>query len=303
MKSKVASVALLLALSGCQMHPTVPTPADIEASEKGSTAYLKTLTDDQLKSYDDDRDAYLKGLKDNSADAKKAYALDVLNSQRTLGTLGYGTLFTGIVDRRTHDALSLYQKNRGIFQSGNVDVVTSFALEQDEVLLNKRLIRTGIFSFFAEMWNQYFSADGAWDYQNKNDYYAQASHIECEPKTRICTESDAVLGFGTSLVVVTKDYSITKWDDYRILAEFVDQPCEKDELDIIRDTQQVTLHMIAIDKENPKCKDLLGDETTIDAHLIDMTKVEMQRMEDLGKKREALFIYSDSAKKILEASK
>jgi hypothetical protein len=34
-----------------------------------------------------------------------------------------------------------------------------------------------------------------------------------------------------------------------------------------------------------------------------MTKVEMQRMEDLGKKREALFLYSDSAKKILEASK
>jgi hypothetical protein len=70
-----------------------------------------------------------------------------------------------------------------------------------------------------------------------------------------------------------------------------------------RDTQTVTLHMISIDKKNPKCKDLMGDETTIDAHLIDLRNLEMQRTEELEKKREALFLYSDSAKNILEPAK
>ncbi len=303
MKSRIASVALLLALNGCRTSLDAPTPADIDASEKGSTAYLKALTDEQRKSYDDEKATYLKGLKDDPAGTKKTYAFDVLESQRTLGSLGYGTLFTGVVDRRTQFALSLYQKNKGIYQSGNVDTVTSFALEQDEVLLNKRIIGTGFFTFFAQMWNQYFSVDGAWDYQNKNDYYVQASHIECNPKSRSCAESDAVLGFGTALMVTTKDYNITKWDDYRILAEFTDLPCEKDQLEIVRDTQEVTLHMVSIDKANPSCKNLMGDATIIDAHLIDMRKLETQRMEELGKKREALFLYSDSAKKVLEPAK
>lgn len=303
MKPTFAYVALLIALSGCRIPPSAPTPGDIQDSEKGSAAYLKTLTEDQHKSYEDQKAAYLKGLKDDPAEAKKTYAFDVLNSQKTLGCLGYGTLFTGVVDSRTQDALSLYQKKRGIFQSGNVDVVTTFALQQDEMLLSKRIVTTGFFSFFAQMWNRYFSVDGAWDYQNKSDYSAQASNIECDPKSRLCKESDAVLGFGTALVVVTKDYNITQWDDYRILAEFSYLPCEKDQLEIVRDTQTVTLHMISIDKDNPHCKDLMGDATTIDAHLIDMRKLEMQRMTELGKKRDALFLYSDSAKKIIEAAK
>jgi hypothetical protein len=290
-------------MAGCRIQPSAPTSGEIEDSEKGSAAYLKTLTDDQRQSYKDAKDGYLKGLKDDPVEAKKIYALDVLDSQKTLGSLGYGTLFTGVVDRRTQDALSLYQKNRGIFPSGNVDAVTSFALAQDEMLLNKRIITTGFFSFFAQMWNRYFSVDGAWDYQNKDDYNVQASNIACDPKSRICTESDAVLGFGTSLVVVTKDYNITRWDDYRILAELTYLPCEKDQMEIVRDTQKVTLHMISIDKDNPHCKDLMGDATTIDAHLIDMRELDRQRMTELGKKRDALFLYSDSAKKIIEAAK
>ena len=110
------------------------------------------------------------------------------------------------------------------------------------MLLNKRIITTGFFSFFAQMWNRYFSVDGAWDYQNKDDYNVQASNIACDPKSRICTESDAVLGFGTSLVVVTKDYNITRWDDYRILAELTYLPCEriKWRLSVIRQKSRFT---------------------------------------------------------------
>ncbi|MGD0158587.1 MAG: hypothetical protein ABSB50_21060 [Terracidiphilus sp.] len=303
MKSKIASVALLLSLSGCRVPPTAPTPADIEASERGSTAYLKALTDDERKNYNNQKAAYLKSLKDNPADAKKEYAFYVLESQKTLGTLGYGTLFTGSVDRRTQDALSRYQKSKGIFQSGNVDLVTSFALSQDEMLLDKRIVTPGGFFYFAQFWNGYFSADGAWDYQNKGDNSVQASHIECNPKSRLCTESDAVLGFGTALVVTTKDYNITKWDDYRILAELTDPPCERDQLEIVRDTQTVTRHIILINKDNPHCKDFMNQETTIDAHLIDLRDLGEQRTADLAKKREALFQYSESAKKIMEAWK
>ena len=303
MKAKIASVTLLLALGGCRVPPAPPTPADVEASEKGSTAYLKNLTDDERKSYNDLKDGFLKGLKDNPADAKKEYAFYVLESQKTLGTLGYGTLFTGSVDRRTQDALSRYQKSKGIFQSGNVDVLTSFALSQDEMLLDKRIVTPGGFFYFAQFWNGYFSADGAWDYQNKNDNSVQASHIECNPKSRLCTESDAVLGFGTALVVTTKDYNITKWDDYRILAELTDPPCKRDQMEIVRDTQKVTLHTISIDEDNPHCKELMGGATVIDAHLIDMRDLDAQRTADLAKKREALFQYSESAKKIMEAWK
>jgi hypothetical protein len=303
MKLTFVCVALSIALSGCRVPISAPTPKEIEDSEKGSTAYLKTLSDDQRKSYDDQKDAYLKGLKDDPAGARKTYSFDVLDSQKTLGSLGYGTLFTGVVDSRTQNALSLYQKNKGIFPSGNLDVVTSFSLAQDEALLNKRIITTGFFSFFAQMWNRYFSVDGAWDYQNKDDYSVQASHIECDPKSRLCAESDAVLGFGTALVVATKDYNITQWDDYRILAELTDLPCEKDQLEIVRDTQKVTLHMISIDKTNPSCKDLMGEATAIDAHLMDLKDLNMQRMNDLEKKRTALFQYSESAKKIIESAK
>ena len=99
MKSTLACVALLITMAGCRIQPSAPTSGEIEDSEKGSAAYLKTLTDDQRQSYKDAKDGYLKGLKDDPVEAKKIYALDVLDSQKTLGSLGYGTLFTGVVDK------------------------------------------------------------------------------------------------------------------------------------------------------------------------------------------------------------
>jgi hypothetical protein len=47
----------------------------------------------------------------------------------------------------------------------------------------------------------------------------------------------------------------------------------------------------------------MGDATIIDAHLIDMKKLNIQRMTELEKKRDALFLYSESARKIIEAAK
>ena len=116
MKSKIASVTLLLALGGCRVPPAVPIPADIEASEKGSTAYLKTLTNEQRQSYDDQKAAYLKGLKDNPAGTKKEYAFYVLESQKTLGTLGYGTLFTGSVDEERRMRCPATKRARASFR-------------------------------------------------------------------------------------------------------------------------------------------------------------------------------------------
>jgi hypothetical protein len=47
----------------------------------------------------------------------------------------------------------------------------------------------------------------------------------------------------------------------------------------------------------------MGEATTIDAHLMDMKELDMQRMTELGKKRDALILYSDSANRIIEAAK
>jgi hypothetical protein len=74
-------------------------------------------------------------------------------------------------------------------------------------------------------------------------------------------------------------------------------------MEIIRDAQTVTLHMISTDKGNPYCKDLMGESTTIDAHLVDGKKISSPRMVEYFKKRAALFQYSDSAKKVIEQMK
>ena len=304
MKSKLFFVGLLLAMSGCQVHQSAPTSVDLQSWERGSAAYLQKLTPDERKNYEDAKGEWLKTATGDPAAFKKDNAEAVLFAQRTLGSLGYGVLFTGEFDRSTKQAVSHYQKNNGIFQSGYLDPLTDFAISRDEALLNKGLVSLGLFNFYARSWNHYFAVDGSWDYQNKDDNMAQTSHIECETTTRLCNESYAGLGFGTALVVGIKGYNVTRWDDYRIVAELLTTPCEKDELEIVRDTQTVTLHMTLIDRDKANCKGYAGEATTEDAHLIDGRKTTtMEKQNEMSKKREALYEYSESAKKIIEELK
>jgi hypothetical protein len=303
MKSSSVCLALLLLLIGCKSSPSQSTPESIKVAEQGSAAYLHSLSVNDRKSYDDLNAEWLKDQGSDPAAFKKYYASVVVESQTILGRLGYGTLFTGIVDDRTRNALLGYQKKNGIFQSGSVDPLTFYALDKDEKVLDESIVTTDWFIFNARSWNRYFSAEGAWDYKNKDEFIVQSDQIECDKSSGTCTDASASLVASSSLGVVTNSYRITKWDDYRILAELVDLPCEKDQIEIVRDEQTVTMHMISIDKDNPACNKLMGNPTTIDAHLVDWKKIGMPRIETLQKKRALLLQYSDSAKEIIQAGK
>jgi hypothetical protein len=87
-KATLACVALTVTLSGCRVPPSAPTPKETDDSEKGSTAYLKTLNEAQRKSYDDLKADWLKYLKNDPAAAKKNYIHATLQSQMILGEMG-----------------------------------------------------------------------------------------------------------------------------------------------------------------------------------------------------------------------
>ena len=194
--------------------------------KKGSTAYLKTLTNEQRQSYDDQKAAYLKGLKDDPAGTKKEYAFYVLDPRKHLALWGTGHCSQEVSIENAGCAVPL-PKERGHLSEWQCQRSNIVCAVSNEMLLDKRIVTPGGFFYFAQFWNGSFSADGAWDYQNKGDNSVQASHIECNPKSRLCTESDAVLGFGTALAVTTKDYGVAKSDGDRILAELTNPPCER----------------------------------------------------------------------------
>jgi hypothetical protein len=298
---------LLLVFVGCKVQPSTPTPMAIDDAEKGSTAYLQSLGPENRKSYDDLKADWINKQKGGSADFEKTYfPRAVLQSQTILGELGYGTLFTGIVDDRTRDALLLYQKKNGIFQSGNVDPLTWFSLGEDEKVLNDRLTLTSSFFFFAKRWNEYFSANGAWDYKNKDEGTIDSSTIECDKSSGTCKEADGIemTLFGMSSVQVsTTDFRIIKWNDFEIVAEDTALNCEKDQIVIVRDERTVTMHMISTNPGNEDCRKLMGDTSTIDAHLKGEEEIGKARREAIQKKRASLLQFSDTAKQIIQAGK
>jgi hypothetical protein len=51
---------------------------------------------------------------------------------------------------------------------------------------------TASYFFFSREWNRYFSADGAWDYQNKEGDYIQSSTIKCDKSLRKCTQANGI---------------------------------------------------------------------------------------------------------------
>lgn len=306
MKRKLVCLIALVIFSGCKTETSAPTPAEIDESEKGSATFLQALKSDDRKSYDDLKADWQKQMKtDNKAALNRLYSQAVLQSQTILGRMGYGTLFTGSVDARTREALLQYQKNKGIFQSGNVDPLTYFALDADDKIMDDRLVSPTTFSFFGKDWNNYFLADGAWDYKNQTGSWPVSSHIECTKSERLCIESDgtdvSLLGFA-NVVASTTEFQISKWTDYEIDAEDV-EPCETDQMVVVRDEKLVTMHMVATRPDSISCHNFMGDAPVLDAHLKDGVEMENPHREDVQKKRTALYQFSDTAKKIMEPSK
>lgn len=305
MKSSLICIGALVVLVGCKTKMLAPTPAEIDEAEKGSATYLQTLKADDRKSYDDLKADWLKQGKSDPAATNRFYSQAVLQSQTVLGQMGYGTLFTGTVDARTRSAIMQYQKEKGIYQSGNIDPVTFFALTADEDLLNERLVTPSTYNFYGDNWNEYFSADGGWDYRNQAGSWPVSSHIECSKSESLCTESDgteaSIFGF-TSVQATSTVFRITKWSDYELDAENI-EPCEKDQMVIVRDEKSVTMHMISTQPDSISCHKLMGDASVLDAHLVDGTEINKAHRDDVQKRRAALYQFSDAAKKILEPSK
>lgn len=305
MKMKLACLTALVIFVGCKTDFSPPTPAEIDQSEKGSGTFIQALKADDRKSYGDLKADWLKQGKADPAAMKKLYSQAVLQSQTILGRMGYGTLFTGTVDGRTQDAIRQYQKKNGIYESGNIDPVTYFALDADDKVLDDRLVMTTSFFFSAQRWNEYFSASGGWDYRNQGDGSVVSSFIDCLKSEGYCTEADGtemtLFGF-TSVQVATTIFQVTKWNDYEIDAENV-QPCEKDQIVAIRDEKTVTMHMISTEPDSISCHKFMGDAPVVDAHLKGEDEIGKARREAVQKKRETLYQFSDAAKDLMRPSK
>ena len=112
-----------------------------------------------------------------------------LMAQVILGELGYGTLFTGVIDEQTQKALRAYQEHNGLTVSGDVDEETRNSLTGDKevltrpakVVLPQSIILTGF-------WDQgSFSASGSWLWEG--DLGLSTSQIECQRDRAECTEA------------------------------------------------------------------------------------------------------------------
>lgn len=300
-----AAILFLTQLSGCRQSAS-PTPQAIEEAEKHSVTYLQSLNAEDRKSYEDSKADWLKHLKDDATSFEKTgYPRNVLESQTILGRLGYGTLFTGVFDGRTREALLLYQKKNGIYQSGMVDPLTWFALGDDEKVLDDRDVRTGSFDFFAKEWSEYFFASGAWDYRNKDAGFIESSNIDCYKPTHTCTEADGmelVFGRFVSVQASTTDFAITQWNDSEIVAE-KSFPCERDQIVIDRDERTVTMHMISTNPDNENCRKEMGDARVEDAHLMGSDEIGKAHREAIQKKRASLLQFSDTAARLFQEAK
>jgi hypothetical protein len=302
MKSSFICLTALVFLFGCKTNVSAPTPSEIDQTEKKSATFLKTLSAEDRKSYDDLKADWLKQGNSDLSAMTKLYSQAVLQSQTILGEMGYGTLFTGTLDGRTREALLRYQGKNGIFQSGNVDPLTYFKLTEEEKVLDDRLVTPTSYSFNAHRWNDFFSADGAWDYRNDGKALVVSSTIDCFKSERDCTEADATEAtlFGTTSVQVSTTYfQITKWNDYEIDAEN-DQPCEKDQLVAIRDEKTVTMHMISTQPDSISCNKLMGDVPVVDSHLRSGPDIVKTRQQALRDRRALLYQFSENAKRIMQ---
>jgi hypothetical protein len=303
-------VGLAVVLAAVVMIGMAQAPPDrsVEANElkqpqesPSPVEYLRTLSDEKRKEYDDLKADLDKRRRTDPNGFAKWQAKMVVQAQMILGRFGYGTKFTGVLDSQTQDALRSYQANKGIPTSGGVDALTYYSLTEDDAVADTQLVDFGNYEF--DWYDDYFSASGAWDHMNSSETSVQSLQLECFKDRGICFDFDAleakVLGIATITAGLT-EFKITKWDQYELIAEDTSPDCERDELRINHQENNVSLVSTPTYKLN-SCKGLLGKPQTVTYQLVDGTKIFQARREASSKRKSSLYQLSPNAKAIIEA--
>lgn len=265
------------------------------------SSYYRALSPAERKEYEELKVDWDKQAKGGVQSLKTFRAKTTLHSQVILGRFGYGTLFTGILDDRTRDALGTYQRKNGLPVTLDVDAITYYALTKDDDAAEKQVTVLPKFALYFH--DSYVSADGVWDHMNKSESSVQSSHLECHRESGTCLEADAslieILG-SPGIFSKLGQYQVTKWDAYEVVAEDATADCERDQLLINQQEKSVTIISTPTYK-NQGCKELLGKPETVTYHLIDGAQLYTNRLAATQKGKTNLYQFSPEAKALLDA--
>lgn len=212
------------------------------------------------------------------AEYMRAMTRYTLMAQMILGELGYGTLFTGVIDERTRKTLRAYQEHNRLTVSGDVDEETRNSLTGDKevltrpakVVLPQSIIITGL-------WDQgSFSASGSWLWEG--DLGLSTSQIECQRDRAECTEARASwlnLSGLQFLDVTLHTYEIERWDADVIVTVPKYAGCRKEHLYIQRHDERVLQFEIPDTGGHEECKkrDPSDEAFVITTSLVDGGKI------------------------------
>ena len=265
------------------------------------SSYFRALSETERKDYEKLKADWDKQTKGGSQSVKTFRATMTLEAQVILGRFGYGTLFTGTLDDKTREALRTYQLKNGLSVTLEVDAITYYALTKDDAAADKMV--TVLPAFALNFYDSYVSADGVWDRMNETESSIQTSHLDCNRESRKCLEADAYLqqAFDSrGIFSQFREFQVTKWDKYEVVAEDATPDCERDQLLINQQEKSVTVISTPTYKYEG-CKKSLGKPETVTYRLIDGSELWKSREAAAQKARAGLYQFSPEARAILDA--
>lgn len=199
----------------------------------------KTLTPEEMRSAEEDFQKY----RDDPAKRQQLTAL----AQMALGTFGYGTgPFDGVMDQKTKTAILVYQKTRGLRQSGEIDHLTMINIFEDFELSRKSIPYLSSLNVYTDGWGEgYFKAAGTWVIeQNTMGNPIQTTEIQCYEPAKVCVEATAELGKDDFLFVSSANHRIERWDKYEIVTSPKEFGCVRYTMRVLREQKSVTASRI-----------------------------------------------------------
>jgi hypothetical protein len=293
-------VTAFLGFFCCLVLPSV-TIASGQQAQDPVEVYVRTLPQKEQKSYSDLKADWDKQEKGDPKEFKQSQSQAMVMSQMILGRFCYGTIFNGMPDARTQDALRAYQAHRGLPITGTLNSITFFCLTEDDDAADKQDVGLPFFWFGWD--DDYLSASGVWDRMNSSDNSLMATELECFKASSTCIEADGIdyifsLGLSNVGSKIT-EFFVTKWDGYEITAEDSTPDCEHDQILINRQEKSILLISTPTYKKE-SCSKLLGKPETITYHLVAGFKLSQGRFQAAQEARSKLYQFSDTAKTLMQ---
>ncbi len=243
--------ALFAAASFAQSEPAHPKPKQ-EPTSKDSQQPRSEI--------DEENEQYLKELKvKDPATWKKLRAQEILDTQETLARFGYGTIFTGILDEKTTEALRSYQTRSGLPVTGDVDTATTRRLTLDKAELEPHIPLGPVYVFQDSDWNDFVKVEGLWLEQGKQPDAKTPvlpAVVECFKSSATCAV--ATVGSEVSEYIRLEWYEVERWDEYEIVTKPDDLPCGRETIHINRPGKELLVINTAAYKDTKACTSLFG---------------------------------------------